>query len=85
MKSAEETLKDNLNESLWTFISTYPVAYKSDVMLKDWILEATEEYAEEYYKEKTRQINSDGYFDIALTRGRDKRGKRVKSKPFLSY
>jgi len=44
-KSVEEILEDNLNESLWTFISTYPVAYKSELMLKDWIIEAMEEYA----------------------------------------
>lgn len=48
MKTAEEILKENLNESLWTFISTYPVAYKSDVMLKDWILVAMEQYADQF-------------------------------------
>jgi len=43
--SAEEILKDNLNESLWTFICTYPVTYKADEMLKDWIIEAMHEFA----------------------------------------
>ena len=45
MKTRDEILKDELSDNLWTFISTYPVAYKSDKMLKDWIIEAMEEYA----------------------------------------
>ena len=44
---AEEILKDNLNESLIVFINTYPVAYKSEIMLKDWILDAMLEFRNE--------------------------------------
>jgi hypothetical protein len=44
IKSAEEVLRNNMNESLWKFINDYPVAYKSEVMLKDWIVDAMEEY-----------------------------------------
>jgi len=46
-QGAEEILEDNMNKSLWTFISTYPVAYKSDIMLKEWIIDAMEEYRQQ--------------------------------------
>lgn len=46
-ESAEEILKDNLNESLWLFINTYPVAFKSKIMLKDRIVQAMEQYAQQ--------------------------------------
>lgn len=54
-KEAEKILEDNLNEHLWTFISTYPVAYKADLMLKDWIIDAMQEYAEAYSKKSRRE------------------------------
>jgi hypothetical protein len=44
-KQAEEILRENLSDTLWTFINTYPVAYKADIMLKDWIIEAMEALA----------------------------------------
>ena len=42
-----------MNEILWTFIITYPVAYKSDEMLKDWIIKAMQSYHEAKLKEIT--------------------------------
>ena len=53
-EGAEEILKDNLNEHLWTFINTYPVAFKADMMLKDWIIEAMEAYAALAVEEATK-------------------------------
>jgi hypothetical protein len=48
--TAEEILKDNMSENLWTFICSYPVAFQSDKMLKDWIIDAMEEYASKFIK-----------------------------------
>jgi len=45
MKTAKEILKDELSENLWLFICAYPVAYKSDEMLVDWIADAMKQYA----------------------------------------
>jgi len=58
MKTRDEILKDELSDNLWTFISTYPVAYKSDKMLKDWIIEAMEEYASQ------QQVRRDKIIEI---------------------
>jgi len=43
-KMAEEILHDNLNEHLSIFVNTYPVAYQSEQMLKDWIVNAMKDY-----------------------------------------
>lgn len=50
-KSALEVLRNNMNDNLWTFISTYPVAHKSDIMLRDWIIDAMKEYAQSHQVE----------------------------------
>ncbi len=43
-----EILKDNMNESLWTFINNYPVAHGTDITIKDWIVDAMKEYASQF-------------------------------------
>jgi len=73
IKSAEEILEDNMNESLWTFINTYPVACKSDKMLKDWIIDAMQAYhsqfviSDEEIKKESRQQFIEGYSDIFVS------------------
>jgi len=56
VRTAEEILKDNMNEHLWTFICTYPVAYKSDTMLSDWIIGAMQEFASQQKKPTDQDI-----------------------------
>jgi hypothetical protein len=48
IKSAEEILKDELSENIWTFICSYPVGHGENIMLKDWIIEAMQEYANQF-------------------------------------
>lgn len=55
-KTAEEILKDNLSENLWTFINSYPVARGSDKMLKDWIIDSMEAYTSQSALTKERVI-----------------------------
>ena len=74
--TAEEILKENLNESLWTFISTYPVAYKSDLMLKDWILMAMEEYAKLPIKEQeSKPIYDEAYLNECIAKATSRLSK----------
>jgi hypothetical protein len=48
VQSAEEILKDEMSENLWKFICSYPVGFKSDEMLKDWIIQAMDIYASRF-------------------------------------
>ena len=51
LKTAEEILKDEMPENLWTFICSYPVSYKSEEKLVEWIIDAMQEYAAQFKAE----------------------------------
>ena len=36
-------------ENLWTFICSYPVSYKSEEKLVEWIIDAMQEYADQFH------------------------------------
>jgi len=52
MKTAKEILKGEMSENLWTFICSYPVSYKSEEKLVEWIIDAMQEYAAQFKQEK---------------------------------
>lgn len=54
LKTAEEILKDEMPENLWTFICSYPVAYKSEEKLVEWIIDAMQEYAAQFKAEQEK-------------------------------
>lgn len=56
MKTAEEILKGEMPENLWTFICSYPVSYKSEEKLVEWIIDAMQEYAAQFKAEKEKPI-----------------------------
>jgi len=56
MKTAKEILKGEMSENLWTFICSYPVSYKSEEKLVEWIIDAMQEYAAQFKAEKEKPI-----------------------------
>ena len=54
LKTAEEILKGEMSENLWTFICSYPVSYKSEEKLVEWIIDAMQEYAAQFKAEKEK-------------------------------
>ena len=59
LKTAEEILKDEMPENLWTFICSYPVAYKSEEKLVEWIIDAMQEYAAQFKAEQEKVTDED--------------------------
>ena len=57
LKTAEEILKGEMSENLWTFICSYPVSYKSEEKLVEWIIDAMQEYAAQFRKEQEKVTN----------------------------
>lgn len=54
LKTAEEILKGEMSENLWTFICSYPVSYKSEEKLVEWIIDAMQEYAAQFKAEQEK-------------------------------